>query len=565
MPSLLSIARKRAPQGLAARAVLFTAGLVLASALLSAGAVILGQRFGLMALLLAPACLTLSAAWLTARLAKRALAPLAALTQYANQMNAQGRPAAPLKLDGNDEFAGLGAALNAMMARLDRAVRRLQDIAFIDAATQLPNHDRFAQQIDLAQKAPTEAGAALFVFELQRLPKLLQTLDTEAARDLLRTVAGLLAAALRAHEERDVIAARLSATEFAVFAPGLANAARAVAFGQRINDCLNQAFNWRAHHVSLGAYCGIAMAPRAGDAERLIRRARMALGAAQISPAGLKVYSPTLDRDALARLTLEREIRAALAGNEFRAYFQPKVNLATGRIEACEALARWERADRTIIGPNRFIPIAEESGLIGPLSRAIMNDACWKAASWARAGCPASVAVNVSALQFRDAGFAEQVLRCVREAGLAPELLELEITESVVMEDPERTLKLIQPLRAAGVRIAIDDFGCGHSNLAALSKLPFDVIKIDQQFVRALQHGEAQAPAIIDMILALAQSLNMDVVAEGIERRDEAAFMARRGCMWGQGFYYGAAVSAADFAAALQAQGGKRARAADAA
>jgi EAL domain-containing protein (putative c-di-GMP-specific phosphodiesterase class I) len=310
----------------------------------------------------------------------------------------------------------------------------------------------------------------------------------------------------------------------------------------------------------------LALATRDGaDAERLIRRARMALGAAPISSARLQVYTPSLDREAVARLTLEREIRAALEVNEFRAYFQPKVNLLTGRVEACEALARWERPDRTIVSPGRFIPVAEESGLIGPLSNTIMREACWKAAAWARAGHTASVAVNVSALQFRDADFAERVLRCVREAGLAPARLELEITESVVMEDPERALRLIAPLREAGVRVAIDDFGCGHSNLAALSKMSFDVIKIDQQFVRALQRGEAQAPAIIDMILALAQTLNMDVVAEGIERREEAAFMARRGCQWGQGFLYGAAVSAGEFAEILRAQAATHTRSADAA
>jgi EAL domain-containing protein (putative c-di-GMP-specific phosphodiesterase class I) len=246
-----------------------------------------------------------------------------------------------------------------------------------------------------------------------------------------------------------------------------------------------------------------------------------------------------------------------LERNEFRAYFQPKINLATGRIEACEALARWVRPDRTIVSPGRFIPVAEESGLIGPLSEAIMREACWKAAAWARAGMPAKVAVNVSALQFRDDRFAEHVLQIVHHAGLAPNNLELEITESVVMENPDRALKIIAPLRAAGVRLAIDDFGCGHSSLAALSKLPFDVIKIDQQFIRALERGEDQAAAIIDMILALGRSLHLEVVAEGVEQTQQAEFMAARGCHWVQGFLYGAAVSAPEFAELLRKQAGE--------
>jgi EAL domain-containing protein (putative c-di-GMP-specific phosphodiesterase class I) len=160
----------------------------------------------------------------------------------------------------------------------------------------------------------------------------------------------------------------------------------------------------------------------------------------------------------------------------------------------------------------------------------------------------------VSALQFRDDRFAERVLQIVRHAGLAANSLELEITESVAMENPERALRLIEPLRAAGVRMAIDDFGCGHSSLAALSKLPFDVIKIDQQFIRALDRGEAQAGVIIEMILALAGKLDLEVVAEGVERREHKDFVAARGCHWAQGFLYGAAVSAADFAELLRKQ-----------
>jgi EAL domain-containing protein (putative c-di-GMP-specific phosphodiesterase class I) len=310
----------------------------------------------------------------------------------------------------------------------------------------------------------------------------------------------------------------------------------------------------------------VAMAPRDGrDADSVIRHARMALGAAQTAPARLKVFTPSLDREAVARITLEREMRGALERNEFRAYFQPKINLATGRIEACEALARWIRPDRTIISPGRFIPVAEESGLIGALSDAIMREACWKAAAWARAGRPAKVAVNVSALQFRADKFADQVLRIVHHAGLAPSQLELEITESVVMEDPDRALHVIRPLKDAGVRLAIDDFGCGHSSLAALSKLPFDVIKIDQQFIRALERGDPQSAAIVEMILALARTLNMEVVAEGVERREDVEFVAARGCHWVQGFLFGAAVSAPEFGEMLRRQAGEEIEAEDAA
>lgn len=507
--------------------------------------------------------LILAAIPLTAIFVRRQVAPLAQLTEYAERVAVHGH-AAPIEMHTGDEFETLAGAFNHMMARLDASMRRIQEIAFVDPATQLPNQDRFVREVDHALSK--EAQGLVAVFELQRLPKLMQTLDHDAARDFLRVVAERFTAATRTVDkivrltaQRDAaMAARVGAVEFAVFAPGVTAPADAARFAQHLNAALNQPFEWRGHKFTLGACCGVALAPRDGrDADAAIRHARMALGAAHGAASRVKVFTPSLDREAMARLTLEREMREALERNEFRAHFQPKINLATGRIGACEALARWVRPDRTIISPGRFIPVAEEGGLIGPLSDAIMREACWKAAAWARAGYPTKVSVNISALQFRSERFSENVLRVVQHAGLAPDQLELEITESVIMEDPDRTLRVVQPLREAGVRLAIDDFGCGHSSLAALSKLPFDVIKIDQQFVRALEQGDPQAEPIIDMILALAKTLNLEAVAEGVERREDMEFLAARGCHWIQGFLYGAAVSAPEFAELLRRQGGE--------
>lgn len=516
-------------------------------------------------------CITGAAMMLTAHLVRRAMSPLDTLTRYAEQVGERGDMPA-INIRSGDEFETLAGAFNAMTARLDQSMRQIQEIAFVDPATQLPNQDRFAREVDFFVLRQGEgASGAVLVFELQRLPKLLQTLDPSAAREFLRVVADRLTSSARTVErvvvrrQEQSVCARLGFAEFGVFATGISQA-DAARFAQHLNAALNQPFEWRGHKLTLGAMCGVAMAPRDGrDADTVIRHARMALGAAQNSQARMKLYTQSLDREAVARINLEREMRGAIERNEFRAYFQPKINLTTGRIEACEALARWVRPDRTIISPGRFIPVAEESGLIGPLSDAILREACWKAASWARAGLPTKVAVNVSALQFRTDRFAENVLRVVQHAGLSPDFLELEITESMVMEDPDRALRVIQPLRDAGVRLAIDDFGCGHSSLAALSKLPFDVIKIDQQFVRALERGDAQAAAIIEMILALARTLDMEVVAEGVERKQEMEFMAAQGCHWVQGFLYGAAVSAPEFAEMLRRQAGEDVTAEDAA
>ncbi len=526
--------------------------------------------------LLIVACLALAAIPLTSHAVRRAIAPLDELARYAVKVGDEGQ-AAPINIRTGDEFETLANALNNMTGRLDASMRQIQEIAFVDPVTRLPNQDRFIREVDflILQSQSAQTTAAVVVVEMTRLPRLLQTLDPDAAREFLRVVADRFVSSvrvvdrvvrMRAQGDRPVVPARLSASEFGVLVPELASASDAARFAQHLTAALDQPFDWRGHKFTLGACCGVALAPRdGGDADTAIRHARMAMGAAHTAPARVKVYTQSLDREAVARLTLEREMRGALERNEFRAYFQPKINLATGRIEACEALARWIRPDRTIISPGRFIPVAEESGLIGALSDAIMREACWKAAAWARAGQPTKVAVNVSALQFRSDRFADNVLRVVAHAGLAPSNLELEITESMVMADPDRALRIIKPLRDAGVRLAIDDFGCGHSSLAALSKLPFDVIKIDQQFIRALEKGDAQSAAIVEMILALARTLDMEIVAEGVERREDMEFMAARGCHWIQGFLFGAAVSAPEFAELLRRQAGDDVSAEDAA
>jgi EAL domain-containing protein (putative c-di-GMP-specific phosphodiesterase class I) len=216
-----------------------------------------------------------------------------------------------------------------------------------------------------------------------------------------------------------------------------------------------------------------------------------------------------------------------------------------------EALARWTRPDGSIVSPMVFIPAAEENGLIDAISDAILRDACWKAAAWAREGLPAHVAVNISSLQFNDLRFAQKILRTLEQSGLESRLLQLEVTESVAMKDVDRVASLIEPLRARGVQFAIDDFGTGHSSLAALTHLPFDLLKIDQQFIRGLAE-DRHAPAIVETILAMAASVNYDTVAEGVETEEQAAFLRLRGCATAQGYLYGPALPPADFLALLR-------------
>jgi EAL domain-containing protein (putative c-di-GMP-specific phosphodiesterase class I)/GGDEF domain-containing protein len=502
-------------------------------------------------------------------LIRRTIAPLGELARFAESLAAGGE-AKPIIMRTGDEFQTLARAFNHMIERHTASLRRIQQIAFVDPVTQLPNQDRFQREVDffIMRADPAKDLGAAFIFDFEGLGRVMHTLAPGLRRDLLRLAAERFAMSVE-HAQANVRGGTLSATmarsgasEFAVFVGGFAMREDVTRFGQSLMDSLSQAFDWNGHKLSLSPFCGVALAPRDGaDADAVVRHARMALTEARNSIARAKMFSRSLDRKAMSRLNIEREIRAALDTGEFRAFFQPKVNPLTGRIEAAEALARWIRPDGSIVNPGRFIPVAEESGLIEPLSDAIMREACWKAAAWSRAGHRVHVAVNVSALQFRNDRFPEHVLQIVNHAGLAPELLELELTETIALENPERAKRLIEPLREAGVRFAIDDFGCGHSSLSALSKLPFDVIKIDQQFLRDLKPEDPQSGAIIEMILALAKALHLDVVAEGVERQEQADFVSSRGCRWVQGFLFGAAVSPLAFGELLDAQVKAEARA----
>jgi len=448
-------------------------------------------------------------------------------------------------------------AMNEMVRRIDASMRRIQQLAYVDPVTQLPNQERFFQELkSYLLKDEAELGAVL-VLHLDRLPRIIETLGEEAGQELIQTAATRLVSAARTvdatvRQDRSasapLVIARLKQAEFGILAPEFAQAGEAARFAQMLVTALNQPFDWREHKLTLAASCGVALMPHDGrDAEELIRHAQLAASAARGAQPSLRFFTKALDRKAISQLTLERELRAGIEANEFHAYFQPKVDLKTGRIFGAEALARWVRAEGPHIGPAKFIPMAEELGLIGEISDAIMRDTIWKAAAWAREGNAVQVAVNVSPLQFRDDRFGLKVIKLLEQAGLPAFCLELEITEGIALEDPGRALQLIQPLRERGVRIAIDDFGVGHSSLSALTRLPFDVVKIDREFVSGLP-TERHAAAITETIIAMSKSLNLDVVAEGIENEDQAVFLRNAGAQYGQGYLFGAAMTPAEFA-----------------
>jgi predicted signal transduction protein with EAL and GGDEF domain len=496
---------------------------------------------------------------LTLMMVRRATAPLRQLTAFAEQVGAH-RLTMQIDIQTGDEFETLARAFNHMIGRLDASMRRIQRLAFVDPATDLPNADRLQRDLRVAIDAALKGGApgALFVLQLDRLHRATETLGQEAADELLAASAQRLATAARAadpwanvpapHSGAPAVLARLSANEFAVLFPTLPKGVELRAMANALAQPFDQSFEWREHRLALGSVLGAAFFPRDGrDGDEVLRHARLALVAARETPLRMRVFTRSLDRAATAKLNLEKEMRAALETNQFRAYFQPKINMRNNRIVGAEALARWVRPDRSIISPLKFIPAAEEMGLICQISESILRDACWKAAAWSREGLPARVAVNVSALQFADDAFPQKVLKILDQAGLPPQCLEMEITESVAMQDVDRAVKMIEPLREHGVRFAIDDFGTGHSSLSAITRMPFEVLKIDQSFVRGLSKENSHAPAIVETILAMTAALNFDCVAEGVETEGEAEFLRRRGCPVAQGFLYSAAVPPSEY------------------
>lgn len=486
-------------------------------------------------------------------------APIRAATAWLESFNEReiaDRVSSPRALFAFGETDALRAACNTMADKIQTSIRRLQRMAYYDTATGLPNHERFTRDVtDFLEEEGSETGA-VFVIRLDRLERIFDAVGQDAGDELLTRIVGRLSQAVRAIDrmvrteacaERPSRLARLRNGDFAVLASRLRGPEDAGRFAQLLASALNQPFDWREHKLVLGAVIGAALLPADGaDADTAIRHAMLALAAARTDAARMKFFTKSLDREANAQLAFEREMRAALERGEFKAYFQPKIDLMTGRVIGAEALARWVKPDRSMVSPGRFIPAAEENGLIGAISDIILRDACWKAAAWAREGFPISVAINISPLQFADERFTDKIQRAMAEAGVLPTRVELEVTESVALENPERAMRLLDPLRVQGVKVALDDFGCGHSSLASLTRLPFDIIKIDQQFVRALAK-DRHAPAIIEMILAMAAALDYTVVAEGVETEPEAEFLRRRGCQIGQGFLYGAAMPAPEF------------------
>jgi len=437
--------------------------------------------------------------------------------------------------DNNDgEAKYLIVVINDVTER-KKSEQRIAFMAHHDALTGLANRAAVTQQIEEAAARQRRRGDSFTVLllDLDRFKHVNDTLGHSAGDALLRQAAARLKALLR---ETDVLA-RLGGDEFAIIQSGETSQREAAsALADRIIEIFANPFDIDGNEVNIGTSIGIALAPEHGtNPDSLLKMADMALyGAKSAGRNGYRFFDPDMGAAADARLALENELRRAIAQNELELHYQPIIDTKTRRICSAEALIRWRHPTKGLIAPDNFIPLAEDTGMIAQIGMWVLRTACSDAATWP---AEVKVAVNLSPVQFRKTNLADAVMSALAEAGLPPERLEVEITETALIESAAECLPALHRFKNAGIAIALDDFGTGYSSLSQLTMFPFDKIKIDKSFTQNLTK-RAECAAIISAALTLAQNLDIATTAEGVETNDQYKLLRLAGVTSLQGYLF---------------------------
>jgi diguanylate cyclase (GGDEF)-like protein len=425
---------------------------------------------------------------------------------------------------------------------------RMAHLAQHDSLTDLPNrlllNDRLAQATALAHRAGQRL--AIMYLDIDRFKTINDSLGHAIGDRLLQSVAQRLSHCVRLTDT----VSRQGGDEFVILLSQLANGEDAALSAEKILAALAAPHGIEEHALYVTASIGVATYPEDGTTpEALLKNADFAMYRAKEKGRNcFQFFTPEMNASVIRRQAVENGLRSAIDRQSFTLHYQPKFNLRTGAITAVEALVRWRHPTRGLLLPSEFIPIAEESGLIAPLGRWVLNEGCRQGKAWHDRGLkPIKIAINISAVELRSPDFVKNVRASLERTGFDPGQLELELTETFLMHDVESTLGVLEKLKALGINLALDDFGTGYSSLSYLRKFPIDTLKVDESFLRNVTHDSDNA-SIVKAIIYMGKSMHMRVVAEGVESAEQLAFLQENECLEGQGYYLARPLNASHLA-----------------
>ncbi|MES2298790.1 MAG: EAL domain-containing protein [Pseudomonadota bacterium] len=447
-------------------------------------------------------------------------------------------------LERTAELAGANSLLQGEIVERRQAEARVHHMAYHDSLTGLPNRALLADRLDRAMMAVQRSSRKLAVMflDLDRFKMINDSLGHQTGDHLLKEVASRLCRAVRASDT----VARLGGDEFVVLVPGIRGPDECAHVAEKIIEALSAAFPFDGRTLHITPSIGICVYPDDGDdVETLMRHADAAMYHAKASGRNnYQFFTQRMNQAAAMHFEIESSLRHALAREEFELYYQPIIDTLTRRVHTMEVLLRWRRPDEGIVLPDHFISILEENGLIVSVGEWVIRSACEQSVEWQRSGCaPVPLAVNLSPRQFMHRGLVDSIRRILDDTGIDPALIEFEITETALMQHGEHTLEILGQINAMGIRLSIDDFGTGYSSLAYLKRFPVKKIKIDRAFIKDLEQS-TEDQAIVAAIMALSNSLQLSVVAEGVETEGQFKLLQQHGCQYAQGYLFSQPVDA---------------------